>query len=185
MKLQLYKRTGAKRSEVNQLRREGKIPAIIYAKGKDGEKVAVENTHFLAAMRHVKQGHLPTTVFTLTDGGKDRRVIIKDIQYNVTNYDVIHLDLEELHENVLVTVKVPIECTGVVDCVGVKLGGILRQVLRYIRVRCLPKDIPTVLEVDVRNLEIQQSLRLSDLQISKKVRPLMSLNEVAVAVVRK
>lgn len=186
MKLQMSKRAASKKSESNQLRREGKIPAIIYVQGQSAEPIAVHKNELASAMRQVQPGRLPTSVFTLsTEGGKARRVLIKDIQYHPTTYEVIHLDFEELHDNIKVNVNVPIECVGSADCPGVKLGGVLRQVIRYLRVRCLPKDIPHAFEMDVRTMEPRESRRLSDLPLPKNVRPLADLNEVAAVIVKR
>lgn len=185
MKLEIVKRSDRK-SELRQLRREGHIPAIIYVRGTLGELYSLKSNSFSAFLRDVKPGHLPTTIFTLTDEkGKQRRAIIKDIQYNITTYDVIHLDFEELIDGTPVNIKVPIECTGIADCVGIKLGGVLRQVIRHLRVRCLPKDIPSFFTLDVRSLDQRQTKRLSDLEIPNTVRPLADLREVAVAIVKR
>lgn len=186
MKLKLKSRSTEKKSEANKLRREGFIPAVIYSKGEAGECVAVESDEFSACLRKIEKGRLPTTVVSLVDGnGKTRRAIIKEIQYNIINYNVITLDFEELHDDRPVNIKVPIECTSVADCVGVKLGGVLRQVLRYVRVRCLPKDIPEVFNLDVADLQMRQSRRLSDIQWPQTVRPLADLKEVAVVIVKR
>lgn len=182
----MFKRDVEKKREAKRSRREGNIPAVIYRHGKTAEAIAVPSTEFTALLRQVQSGHLPTTVFSLADEhGKARQAIIKDIQYNITTYDVIHLDFEELDKDTKVTVKVPIECTGVVDCVGVKLGGVIRQVIRYLKVRCLPKDMPKVFELDVRNLGMREARRLSDLEIPTNVRPLANMHEVAVVIVKR
>ncbi len=137
-------------------------------------------------MRKVEPGRLCTTVFELNEPKmKTRRVILKDIQYDPTNYSIIHLDFEELLDDVPVNVKVPIECTGVVDCTGVKLGGILRQVIRHLRVRCLPKDMPSFFQVDVKAMGIMDVKRLADLNIPQTVRPLADMNEVAVVIAKR
>lgn len=186
MKLQTVKRAKDNKSEVKKLRREGFIPAVLYIKGEVGDKLAVNRSEFGSYLRHVKPGHLPTTIFTLTDeNGRERRVLIKDIQYEVTTYAVIHLDFEELVEGQKVNVKVPIECTGAAECLGIKLGGVLRQVIRHVRVRCLPKDLPSFFELDVRELGIKQSKRLSELTIPSTVRPLANLNEVVAVIVKR
>lgn len=186
MKLQIVKRAANKKSEVNKLRREGYIPAVLYVKEKSGETLAIKANEFSAFLRQVKPGHLPTTIFTLVDEkGKERRVVIKDIQYAIINYAVTHLDFEELLPNHKINVKIPIECIGQVDCIGIKLGGVLRQPIRHIRVRCLPKDLPSFFQLDVHELGITQSKRLADLQIPKNVRPLVDLNEVAAVIVKR
>lgn len=179
-------RAANKKSENNSLRREGMIPAILYVKGKEGESIAINGTDFKAFLRGVRSGHLPTTIFILkNEQGQGRRAVIKDIQYEITTYEVTHLDFEELIDEQKVNVKIPIECIGVAECVGVKLGGVLRQVIRHVRVRCLPKDLPSYFELDVRELGLRQSKRLSDLTIPDTVRPLANLNEVAAVIVKR
>lgn len=187
MKLQLFKRTAQKKSESHAIRRAGQIPSIIYAQGKSAETIAVSKGELTALLRQVLPGRLSTTVFTLADEhGKQRRVLIKDIQYHVTNYEIIHLDFEELHDTIKVNVNVPIECVGVADCIGVKLGGVVRQVIRHLRVRCLPRHIPNAFELDVRNLGPREAKRLQDLPMPEGVRPLTSnMNEVAVVIVKR
>lgn len=186
MKLQTKKRTAESKSEIKKLRREGFIPGVLYVKEKAGETFAVNANEFSAYLRQIQPGHLPTTVFILVDeNGRERRVLIKDIQYAITTYAVTHLDFEELLEDSKVNVKIPIECTGMVDCTGIKLGGVLRQVIRHVRVRCFPKDLPSHFELDVRELGIKQSKRLSDLQIPNTIRPLVDLNEVVAVIVKR
>lgn len=186
MKLNVKPRKANSKSEINKLRREGFIPAVLYIRGKEGETLALNNEEFKALLRQIRSGHLPTTVFKLIDeNGKERQALIKDIQYNVTTYDVIHLDFEELVKDQKVNVKVPIECIGMADCAGIKLGGVLRQVIRHVRVRCLPKDIPTFFELDIKELGPRQSKRLGDLPIPNTVRPLVDLNEVVAVIVKR
>lgn len=186
MKLKMQTRTVERKSDAKKMRRADDIPAVIYGHGTTAETITVKNSEFTALLRGVLPGRLSTTVFTLSDSkGKARRAILKDIQYHVTTYNIMHLDFEELQDKVKVNVKVPIECTGAADCPGVKLGGVLRQVIRYIRVRCLPADIPAVFELDVKSLGPRESRRLSDLAIPETVRPLADLNEVAAVVVKR
>jgi large subunit ribosomal protein L25 len=186
MKLKVFKREQTKKSESNRIRREGNIPGVLYVSGKTAEPIIVDGPDFSSSLRAVQAGRLSTTIFFLKDeNGKERRAILKEIQYEPTTYRVQHLDFEVLHDDVKVTLNVPIECTGVVDCVGVKLGGVLRQVIRKIRVRCLPKDIPTVFTVDVKNMAQNEKKRLVDLEIPNTVRPVANLNEVAVLIAKR
>jgi large subunit ribosomal protein L25 len=186
MKLHTVKRTADKKNEVRRLRREGFIPAVLYVKGQPGQSLAVKADEFNAYLRQIKPGHLPTTIFSLVDDqGHERPVIIKEIQYQVTTYVVDHLDFEELIPGQKVNVKVPIECVGQVDCVGIKLGGVLRQVIRHVLVNCLSNKIPPFIELDISELGLKQSKRLSDLPIPQAVRPLVSLNEVVAVIVKR
>lgn len=186
MKLKLQKRASLKKSETKSIRRSGHIPAVIYVRGQPTDNVSVEGAEFQAALRTVQPGRLSTTIFTLNDDkGKARRVILKEIQYAPTTYNIQHLDFEELFDDTPVSIKVPIECIGIADCIGIKLGGFLRQVIRTVRVRCLPKDIPLVFQVDVKNMALFDTKRLSDLEIPQTIRPLADLNEVAIVIAKR
>lgn len=159
---------------------------MIYVRGSSSETIALDTVEFETLLRNVRRGHLSTTKITLVDeAGVERKAILKDIQYDVTTYKVIHLDFEELIDNMKINVNIPIECVGEVDCVGIKLGGVLRQVIRNLRVECLPKDMPQNFELDIRSLEIRQSKKLSDLTIPQGVRPLADLKEVAVVIAKR
>lgn len=175
-------RASTKKSDTKQIRREGKIPAILYSAGQPNLQLTVSTDEMGAVLRQMKPGHLGTTVFHLKLDGKERRAIIKDIQYQLTTYMVSHIDFEELFEDVPVSVKVPIQCVGVADCVGVKLGGFLRQIIRHVKVECLPKQIPQNFLVDVQDLGIRQAKKLSDIAIPKGVKPLAKMDEVVVVV---
>lgn len=185
MKLAVKQRVGEKKKDVKDVRREGNIPAIIYSSKGQPEKLEVNGTEFQAILREMKSGQLPTTLFTLHDGNKERRAIIKDIQYHITSYIVTHIDFEELVDGVTVCVKVPVNCTGVAECMGIKLGGFLRQVVRHVKVECLPKHIPSEFVVDVRDLGIRQSKRLRDVAMPSGVRAIAKPEEVLVVIAKR
>ena len=182
MKLTATVRASTKKSDTKQIRREGKVPAILYSAGHPNQQLILEAAEFNAIIRQMKTGHLGTTVFSLKIDGNEKRAIIKDIQYQLTTYQVWHIDFEELFDNIPIHVKVPIQCVGVADCAGVKLGGFLRQVKRHVKVECLPKSIPTELNIDVQDLGIRQSKKLSDIVIPQGVKPLAKMDEVVVVV---
>ena len=186
MKLQVLNRPALKKSETRMIRQKGNIPAVIYMRGNNNETVSVREVEFTTLLRSVQPGRLSTTIFTLVDEkGKERRAVLKEIQYETTTYKVRHLDFEELFDDVAINIKVPIEFSGVADCVGIKLGGVIRQVLRHVRVRCLPKDIPSSFQIDVRNLPLYGTRRLSDLVLPETIRALGDLNEVAVVIAKR
>ena len=185
MKLAVKERVSETKKEINEIRRQGDIPAVIYSSKTQPEKLTISGVEFNAALRGMKPGQLPTTVFTLSNGKKERKAIIKDIQYHLTTYVVSHLDFEELVENVPVSVKVPVNCVGIAECAGIKLGGFLRQVVRHVKVKCLPKLIPSEFVVDVKDLGIRQSKRLKDLPMPAGVKPLIKSEEVIVVIAKR
>lgn len=185
MKLTAKKRAGEVKSETKQMRREGNIPAVFYSPGQTGQSIEVNGVEFEAALRKMKPGRLSTTIFELEIDGKTYKTLVKDIQYDLTTYRVIHLDLIQLEEKVSVKVNVPIEFTGVGDCIGVKLGGALRQIIRKVTVTCLPKDIPANFELDVREMKMRQAKRLSDIAMPAGVNPVATMDEVVVIIAKR
>jgi len=185
MKLKIVKRSGAKRSESGRIRREGNIPAILYSQKSENELISIDGMEFAEILRKIVSGRLSTTKITLVDGDKEVQAIVKEIQYHPTTYQVLHLDLERLVPNTPITVKVPIEFSGVADCAGIKLGGFLRTVLRHVKVECTPDKMPDVFTIDVKGLVIGQSQRLSAISIPEGVKPLDSLKEVAVVIAKR
>lgn len=183
MNLNFFKRSQDKGSRT--LRREGFIPAIIYQRGNASTSIFIPTSEFSTVLRHIVHGRLATTRFTLTSEEGNKVAVIKEIQYHPTTYSVLHIDFEELIEGSEINVKVPIEFLGAADCPGVKLGGVLRHVIRGVRVRCLPHDLPEVFTLDVSALGMKDTKRLSDLSIPNTVRPLADLSQVVVVVAKK
>lgn len=185
MKLSVSPRTKEKKSDPKRNRRSGEIPAVLYGSKQPNRNIAVKKDEFSAILRNIRQGLLPTTIFQLEEGDRKYKALIKDIQYHRTSYAVEHIDFFLLSDNEEVSVNVPIQIVGLADCVGVKLGGFLRQVIRSMTVRCLPKDIPQEFSVDVREMNIAQSKTLGDIPLPDRVRPLAKLTEVALVIAKK
>lgn len=185
MKLKIFKRTGEKKSDVKRLRFTGEIPGVIYGARRKNENIKLNEAEFQALMRDLKPGRLPTTLFELHYENEVLKAIVRDIQYHRTNYRILHIDFGILEADLPVTVNVPIIYQGAQDCAGVKLGGFLRTVLRSIKVSCAPNNIPSEFTIDVRNMQIMDAKRLSDIPMPEGVRPLAKLSEVAVVVAKK
>ena len=168
-----------------RLRRSGAIPIVIYSKGQPAQLGSVSKSEIEAAMRSIRSGFLSTTLFTLKEqAGHDRTVVVREVQYHPTSYEIIHLDFLELEEGRLVNVKVPVDFANAAECIGVKLGGELRHIMRHVPVRCLPKNVPSCFSVDVKDLGIRKSRRVRDLVIPPTVTCLAKADVVVVAVIK-
>ncbi len=182
MKLSVSTRAAAKKSDVKKLRREGRVPGVLYGLDQQNENVSLPLDELQTVLRTIRPGLLPTTVFELNDGKSSRKVIVKEIQYHPTSYSVLHVDFALISDERPVAVNIPIQIAGLAECVGLKLGGFLRQVIRFLKVSCLPKNIPQGFVVDVSDLNIAQSKTLGDMEIPSGVRPLAKLSEVVVVI---
>ena len=159
-------RANAGKGAARSLRRDGKIPAVIYGRGREAEPVVVDTT---ALNRLLSQIAAATTIIDVTvEGRTPVKALIREIQRNpVRPADIIHLDLYEVHADQKITVEVPVKLIGVPD--GVKnFGGVLDQIMHDMEIRVLPADIPEHIDVDVSALAIGQSIHLSDLPPNDK-----------------
>ncbi|MEM8629073.1 MAG: 50S ribosomal protein L25 [Chlamydiota bacterium] len=182
MKLSLFPRLDRKKSALTKIRAEKNIPAVIYGAIKN-QPVFVQGAAFSALLRQIPENHLSNTIFTIEYDGSEYKALVKGIEYNKTTYEVLHLDFM-IPKDKPVNVKIPIVCNGVIDCVGIKLGGSLRRLIRSFPVQCTMENIPSFLEVDVREMQVGDAKRLRDIALPPEVRPLLNLNEVAVTIAK-
>lgn len=185
MKLTITKRTNVRKSDTLNVRREGNVPAILYSANETPIDVVIQGAELQAILRQIKQGRLSTTVLELSIEGTQIKALVKDIQYHPTSYQVLHIDLQKLNDKNKVRVNVPIEFTGTADCPGIKLGGFLRPVIRYVNVECLPNQIPSSFELSVAELGMKQSKRIKDLSFPNGVRSITKVDEVAVVIAKR
>lgn len=186
MKIKAEKREKAAKRQNARLRREGFIPSCLYIPGEsENSNLSILVADFEKILRNTSKGELSTTRFSLELGDKTQEVLVKDIQYDPVSYKPLHIDFIGVDESKKVKVNVPLRFKGAVDCAGVKLGGILRQVLRYVKIQCVPSKIPQYFELDVAELGMKQSRKIADIALPEGVRLLTNPGEVAVTVAKR
>jgi large subunit ribosomal protein L25 len=142
-----------------RLRREGKVPGVIYGGSDDTLSFKVDSR----VLRQVLVDG--AALFDVeVDGGKSRPVIIKDQQYHPVRDELLHIDLLEVRLDEKIRSMVSIELEGAEEAPGIKEGGVLDQVTREVEIEALPTDIPEQITVDVSGLDIAATLTLSEIQ---------------------
>jgi large subunit ribosomal protein L25 len=151
----------AGKGPARQMRMVGRIPAVVYGRGRDPESLSVS----AAEVDKLLAAHATaSTVISLAIDGSPVKVLIREVQRHPLRRDITHLDFYEIHEGEPITVTVPIHLEGSPE--GVRnAGGTLDQVLREVQIAVLPSHIPERVELEVTALTIGQSLRVSDLVI--------------------
>ncbi len=158
-------RTATGKGANRKLRVQGRIPAVVYGKGRDPLSVALDPRALEALLR--KSGAGLNTLIDLSVSGRTDTVLIKELQRHPVHGRYLHVDFFQVDLTQKITVSVPIHFTG--KARGVEFGGILDHPLREIEVECLPRAIPEFVEVDVSALEIGQSIHVSDLRLPEGV----------------
>jgi large subunit ribosomal protein L25 len=169
-------RTRLGKGGARQLRRVGKIPAILYGGAEPPVPIAVEKGRVLEIFR--KYGH--TSIFSLALNGRTVPVIIKDWQLDPITGALLHVDFLRVDLTRPMRVKVPIELVG--DAVGVRHGGILDFATHEVEIECVPTEIPARLQVDVSGLEIGDHIAVKDLSLGDRLRVLDDPERVIVSV---
>lgn len=160
------KREGRGKNDSRRLRAEGKVPVSIYGAGGEAVAAAVELKD-LAAILRSDTGH--NTIFTIDMVGEGTGdVIFHDRQIDALKGRLVHADLRRLAKGEKIEVTVPIHIIG--DAVGLnEEGAVLNQAMREIKVLCEPSQIPEFIEADVTNLNVNESVHISDLKFDKGV----------------
>lgn len=158
--LEVEKRDRAGKGVARQLRRQGKIPGVLYGEGKS-EFVAMD--HKVARNLVISQvGH--TGLLTVRISGAPERVaVLQDHQIDPITGAILHVDLFEVSMKKPIRVKVPVTVTGEVP-LGVKEGGILHQPMRELHIECLPAQIPDHIEINASEFGVGQGVHVKEVE---------------------
>ena len=164
--LEAQPRDPGTKNDAKRVRREGKIPAVVYGAGKDSAPITVD-PRVVTRILNSETGH--NTIFDLTLNGEKTKAMIVDWQYEPIKGKLLHIDLKRIAMDKKLVVTVPIVLVG--EAEGVKQqGGIMEQILREVEIECLPSDIPARIDADVSQLVFGAVLRVSDLPHSDKLK---------------
>ena len=144
-------------------RRDNLVPAEIYGVSKDNQSILINSFEL---NNQIKDPQFYSNVIDLNVGKTKIEVILKDLQRDPQKSKITHIDFLVVDQNVKITVNVPIKYINEETCVGVKTsGGVLSHIITDVEISCLPKDIPENIEVDVQELDINQSIHLTEINL--------------------
>jgi large subunit ribosomal protein L25 len=165
-KIQAKVRTGRGKNDARRVRRDGLVPVTVYGGGAE-TVAAVAPLRDLAAILRSEAGR--NTIFTIdVEGIGVSEVMFHDRQIDPVRGRLIHADLTRLVKGQKIEVTVPLHLIG--EAFGVReKQGVLEQIIREIEIRCEPREIPDVIEVDVSNLDVHDVLHVSDIKVADNV----------------
>ena len=161
-----------------RLRREGKVPAIIYGAGRPPRALVFDHNRVIQQLANEK---FYSSVLNIKVGDKSQAAIVKDIQRHPARPFIMHMDFQRIVEDQEIRMNVPIHLIGADVAVGVKQGGgTVQQMRNDVEIVCLPRDLPEYLELDITELELDGLMYLSDIKIPEGVAiPEIALEEEA------
>lgn len=145
---------------MRRLRRAGKVPAVIYGAGKEPVSLLLDANDIKKRMAHEA---IASHILTVKVNGSGEQAVLKDIQRDPASELVLHMDLLRINAEEKLTLNVPLHFANEDSCPGKKAGGIVSHLVVDVEVSCLPRDLPEFVEVDLSDLELDQSKHLSDI----------------------
>ena len=178
--LKAQKRDDLGKGASRSLRRAGRVPAVLY--GRDLESVHLSiDAHEAEQLFHSIS--VDNTIVDLSVDGEKKpfQTLVREIQTHPWKDSLVHVDFLQIQEGVEVDLEIPVELVGVP--VGVRLkGGVLEQIVHELEVRCIPSKIPESFTLDVTELDVNDSLHVSDIPLTEGVEILMSPEQTICAV---
>ncbi|MBU2571845.1 MAG: 50S ribosomal protein L25/general stress protein Ctc [Gammaproteobacteria bacterium] len=153
-------------ASAKSVRRQGKIPAVIYGGEDDPEMLVLDHNE---VVKHLAHEAVYSHILDVVVAGKVQKAILKSVQRHPAKAKVLHLDFLRVNANDKLKAQVPLHFINEEICVGAKVGGVVMHNLVDIEVACLPEDLPEYIEVDLTNLSLGESLHVSQLNAPKGV----------------
>jgi len=143
-----------------RLRRQGKVPAVVYGLGADTVSVTVPSRE----LQHILAGESgANTLITLNVDGESVLTLARQIHRHPTRGELVHVDFIRIRRDVAVSAEIPVHLLG--EATGVRDGGLLEQLLFQLTVEAMPGNIPVSIEIDVSDLAIGDQLRVEDIPL--------------------
>jgi len=162
-------------SAARRTRLQNKVPAVVYHSGIEATPLSVDKISLNKALR---TGQM---IFEVNVEDKNQFVLVKEIQYHPVTDEIIHIDFQKVKEDEKISLEVAIRSTG--EAQGVKLGGLLVQMLNSVTVKCRPAEIPEFLEIDVTDMEMSTNLFVKDITLPNDVE-MITAQDIAVVSVQ-
>ena len=162
-------------SAARRTRLQNKVPAVVYHSGIEATPLSVDKISLNKALR---TGQM---IFEVNVEDKNQFVLVKEIQYHPVTDEIIHIDFQKVKEDEKISLEVAIRSTG--EAQGVKLGGLLVQMLNSVTVKCRPAEIPEFLEIDVTDMEMNTNLFVKDITLPSDVE-MITAQDIAVVSVQ-
>lgn len=171
-------RTGSGR--LNQMRREGWLPSVIYGRGTENKNLKVDAKSFAELIAHSSSENI--LVNLEVDGEGTRLAFLQAIQHDPLSGAALHADFLAIDNKTEITAHIPAHLNG--EAPGVKAGGVIEQYVHAIEITCLPDDLPETIEIDISGLQLGDSLHVGEINYPKGVKPTHASDVVIVHIGR-
>jgi len=178
--LKATKRNSASTGQVNKLRSDGFIPAVLYGGKKSNLNISLKKLHLQDL---IKTETFMSKVFDLDIDGNPEKVLPREIAYDPVSDEPIHIDFIRIIKGSILTLEIPVKFINSDKSPGLKKGGVLNIVRRKVELKCPIENIPDEIVVDLNNTEINTSFKISSVKLPEKVVPTITDRDFVIATV--
>ena len=178
--LKATKRTIASTGQINKLRSDGFIPAVLYGGKKNNLNISLKKLHLRDI---IKTETFMSKVVNLDIDGNSEKVLPKDIAYDPVSDEPIHIDFIRITKGSVINLEIPVKFINFEKSPGLKKGGVLNIVRRKVELKCPIENIPDEIVVDLNNTEINTSLKISSVKLPANVVPTTTDRDFTIATV--
>jgi len=159
-------RSAAGSSAAKVVRRQGKVPAVIYGGSEAPEMLTLDHNELL---KHLAHESVYSHVLDINVAGRAEKAVLKHIQRHPSKPVILHVDFMRVTKGHALKVRVPFHFVNEESSVGVKKGGIVMHSMSDVEVSCIPSKLPEFIEIDMANIDLGAALHLSDVVLPEGV----------------
>ena len=178
--LKATKRTNTSIGQINKLRSDGNIPAILYGGKKNNINISLKKLHLENLIRTET---FMSKVMDLDIDGNPEKVLPRDVAYDPVSDEPIHIDFIRVVKGSTIILEIPVKFINSDKSPGLKKGGVLNIVRRKVKLKCPAENIPNEIIVDLDNTEINTSLKISSVKLPENVVPTIADRDFVIATV--
>ena len=168
------------RGEVNSLRQKGEVPAIIYGGTKENQKISLSKKKIKSL---IDQENFLSNIISLNINEQSIKVLPREVSYDTLTDDPIHIDFLRIVKGAKIIIEIPVRFINNEKSPGLKRGGVLNIVRRKVELKCGTENVPNELVVDLEDLEIGTSIKISSIKLPENVKPTIQGRDFVVATV--
>ena len=168
------------KGEVNSLRINGNVPAVVYGGSEKNQKIYLSKKNI---KNLIEKENFLSNIISINLDGKSENVLPKEIVWDPITDEPIHIDFLRIVKGAKVILEIPVKFINIEKSPGLKRGGVLNIVRRKVELKCPAENIPTELVVDLDNLDIGSSIKISSIKLPENVTPTIQGRDFVVATV--
>ncbi|MFM2168729.1 MAG: hypothetical protein RIS79_3100 [Verrucomicrobiota bacterium] len=170
-------RTIAGSRAVNRLRKAGNVPASLYGRKTPPAQLQVHGKTFSKLLESSASDNILVSL-KIAGGAADQLALVQEVQHDYLRGGILHIDFHAVAHDEEIHAHVPVQLVG--DAAGVKFGGLVEAIHHDLEVRCLPKDLPEAITIDVTALNLNESIHIGEIKLPEGVRTRLAADVVVV-----